>query len=69
MATDVQQLPGEGFVRLPQILAVIPISRSTWWNWVRDGTAPPGIKLGPRTTAWKVSDIRDLIERTARSAG
>ena len=61
MANTIQQLPITGFVRLPQILAVIPVSRSTWWTWVATGKAPKGIKLGPRITAWSAQSIRDLI--------
>ena len=55
-------LPEVGFVRLPLILTLIPVSNSSWWNGVRDGRYPPPIKLGPRTTAWRVEDIRALIE-------
>ena len=55
------QLPVEGYVRLPQILAVIPVSKSTWWAGVKAGRFPPSVKLGPRTTAWLVNDIRALI--------
>ena len=54
-------LPDTGYVRLPTILRIIPVSRSTWWQWVRDGKAPAGRKLGPRITAWKVEEIRNLI--------
>ena len=59
-------LPATGFVRLPSILAPdgpIPVGRSTWWAGVKSGRFPKPIKLGPRTTAWKVEDIRALIER------
>lgn len=58
-------LPSAGFVRLPQVLAVYPISKSVWWQGVKDGTFPRPVRLSPRTTAWRVEDIRDLIERTA----
>lgn len=61
MAHTIQHLPSAGFVRLPQILSVIPISRSTWWAWVASGKAPKGIKLGPRVTVWRVEDINSLI--------
>lgn len=54
-------LPAEGYVRLPQVLAVFPVSRSTFLAGVKSGRYPPSIKLGPRTTAWRVSDIRKLI--------
>ena len=56
-------LPVEGFVRLPQILAVFPVSRSSWWAGVKSGRFPPPVKLGPRVTAWDAADIRALFER------
>lgn len=58
-------LPESGFVRLKTTLAVFPVSPASWWRGIKEGRYPPGVKLGPRTTAWKVEDIRALIERTA----
>ncbi len=55
-------LPETGFVRLPAVLAVFPISKSSWWHGVRTGRFPAAVKLGPRTTCWRVEDIRKLIE-------
>ena len=57
-------LPETGFVRLPQILSLIPISRSAWWTGIREGKFPQGIKLGSKTTVWRAEDIRNLIERS-----
>lgn len=54
-------LPETGFVRLPQILSLIPISRSAWWAGIREGKFPKGIKLGTKTTVWRAEDIRALI--------
>ena len=51
-----------GFVRLTQILCLIPISRSAWWAGVRDGKYPKAIKLGSKTTVWRAEDIRALID-------
>ena len=56
-------LPATGFLRLPQVLALIPISRSAWWTGIRAGKFPKGIKLGDKTTVWRAEDIRTLIER------
>ena len=56
------RLPQEGFVRLPVILAVFPVGKSSWWAGVKAGRFPTPVKLGPRTTAWRVEDIRRLIE-------
>lgn len=65
------KLPETGFLREKQILGdpkasppvppIIPVSHTTWWNGVRDKRFPQPIKLGPRTTAWRVEDIRALI--------
>ena len=58
--------PRAGIVRLASILAPhgpIPVGRSTWWQGVKTGRFPKPVKLGPRTTAWKVEDIRALIEK------
>lgn len=56
-------LPETGFVRLPTVLKVIPVSRAAWWQGIREGRYPPGRKLGPRTTGWRVEQIRALIEK------
>lgn len=56
-------LPATGFLRLRQILVVIPISRSAWWKGVRAGHYPSAVKLSARVTAWRVEDVRRLIAR------
>ena len=54
-------LPGTGFVRLPQVLDVFPVSRSSWLAGVKSGRYPASVKLAKRTTAWRVEDIEALI--------
>jgi len=66
------QLPQIGYLRLPQIVgnpkaeppipALIPVSKSTWWQGVKSGRFLKPVKLSSRTTAWRVEDIRVLIE-------
>lgn len=58
-----KELPVIGFLRLPQVLEIIPVSKSTWWQGCKDGRFPKPVKLGPKTTAWRVEDIAVLIER------
>ena len=55
-------LPETGFVRLPQVLKVFPVSKSTWWAGVKSGKYPQPVKLGLKMTAWRVDDIRALID-------
>ena len=71
--------PDFGLVRLSQIIgdtrtdppipAVIPIGRSTWWAGVRSGRYPQPVTLGRRITAWRVEDIRALVEQGASECG
>lgn len=66
------QLPKNGLLRITSILgnpkaeppipALIPVSKSTWWQGVKEGRFPKPVKLGPRTTAWRVEDILALIK-------
>lgn len=53
----------EKLLRLPQVFEIIPISRSAWWNGCREGKFPQPIKLGPKTTVWKLSEIQELLNR------
>ncbi len=62
IVTDSYQLPNAGFVRLADVLKVIPVSKTTWWKGIQTGRFPKPVKLSERTTAWHVADIRSLIE-------
>ena len=67
-----RHLPETGFLRLPQIIGdskseppippIIPVKKSCWWAGVKSGRFPKPVKLGPRITAWRVADIRALID-------
>lgn len=64
--SDSSNLPDFGFVRLKSILGPkgpIPVSKSTWWAGVITGQFPQPVKLGLRITAWRVEDIRKLVEK------
>jgi predicted DNA-binding transcriptional regulator AlpA len=61
-------LPEIGFVRLPEVLMVIPIGKSSWWAGVKSGRFPKPVKLSTRCTAWRAEDIRRLIKQLAEQA-
>lgn len=61
-----QSLPDTGFLRLPDVLKLVPVSKSTWWAGVKDGRFPKSVKLSPKITAWRVEDIRNFIESQKR---
>jgi len=66
---QIHSLPETGFVRLEQIIGnrkaniapIIPVGRTTWLMGVKNGTYPKPVRLSPRTVAWKISDIKQLI--------
>jgi prophage regulatory protein len=45
------------FLRLPEVLAIVKVSRITLWQWRRAGQFPAPIRLGPNTIAWRASDV------------
>lgn len=67
-ATQLTTIPETGFIRLPEVLSLIPVSATVWWEGIREGRYPKGIKLSARTTAWRVEDIRELIQSISKAA-
>ncbi|MDL2280133.1 AlpA family phage regulatory protein [Desulfovibrio sp. OttesenSCG-928-G11] len=61
-------IPSTGFLRLPQVLALVPVGKSSWWEGCKSGRYPKPIKLGPRTTVWRAEDIRTFIEGVSQDA-
>jgi predicted DNA-binding transcriptional regulator AlpA len=74
-------LPDTGFLRLTEIVGrpamrgqpalprLVPVSRSTWLAGVKSGVYPKPINLGGRVTAWRVEDIRALIQQLGSAEG
>jgi prophage regulatory protein len=65
---DMHDIPETGFLRLPQVLSVIPLGKTSWWNGVRSGRFPKPVKLSARCTAWRAEDIRELIKHLSETA-
>ncbi len=65
-------LPETGLLRLRQIIGdlnakppipgLIPVCKSTWYAGIKEGRFPAPVRLGERVVAWRVEDIRALIE-------
>jgi predicted DNA-binding transcriptional regulator AlpA len=62
-------LTENSLLRLPQVLALIPVSRSAWWAGCKSGRFPKPVKIGPRTSAWKGSDILAVLEKITSGEG
>ena len=58
---QISTLPQTGFIRLPQVLQLYPVSKSTLWLRVKEGRFPAPVKLSERVTAWKVETLREFL--------
>lgn len=63
MDKQIERRLRQRFLRLPQVLERYPVSKSTWWAGIREEKYPKPVKLSVRTSAWRESDIDDLIDR------
>lgn len=57
----------DSFLRLPEVLNIIPVSRATWYAGIKAGRYPAPVKLGPRAAAWRRSDIEKLVASISAS--
>lgn len=57
-----KMIPKEGFLRLSELLKIIPVGKTTWWQGVKSKRYPQPVKLGPRITVWRKSDIQRFLE-------
>jgi len=50
-------------LRLPSVILMIGLSRSSIYSLIKSGSFPPGIKLSERAIAWQLSDIQNWISK------
>jgi predicted DNA-binding transcriptional regulator AlpA len=55
--------PVDRLLRIDDVLALTSIGKSSWWAGVKSGKFPKPIKLGERTTRWRLNDILELTRR------
>jgi prophage regulatory protein len=51
-------------MRIPQILEVMPISKSKFWLMVQKGEFPKPIKIG-RSSFWTTEQVQSFIQERA----
>lgn len=51
----------EKLLRLPQVMEMTGLARSTVWLWVKKNKLPQPIKLSERVTVWKESTLVEWI--------
>jgi prophage regulatory protein len=49
--------PPRLLARLPTVLKMTGLGRSTIYRWIAVGSFPAPVRLGPRSLAWRCSDL------------
>ena len=57
------------YLRVKSVAQRLDMSESTVWRLTQQGVLPKPIKLTPRTTVWRASDIDAAIEKIANEGG
>lgn len=60
-------LPEIGFIRLPQVLHILGVSKTAFYAGIKNGSYPAPKRLTARTAVWSVSEIRNFVERVEQS--
>jgi len=51
------ELANKGLLRLPEVLKIIPVSRSTWYLGVKNRDYPAPVRIGRRAVAWRRHEV------------
>ena len=63
MQIDPVTHPQSRLIKLTEVLNRLPVSRSAFYQGIKDGRYPPPVKIGERSSAWLESDIDALIAK------
>jgi prophage regulatory protein len=56
------QLDGiDRLLRLPDVLRITGMGRNTVYTRIKEGTFPKQVKIGPKSVAWRQSDINQWM--------
>lgn len=57
-----KHLPLQGMSRASQLLPFVPFSKTTLFEWSKDGRFPAPVKLSSTITAWRNSEVIAWLE-------
>ena len=52
-----------GFFRLSQVLEIIPVKKTAWYEGIKTLKYPAQVRLSARSVGWRKSDIFALVEK------
>lgn len=57
----------ERLIKLPEVLDIVGMKKTAWYDGIKDGKHPSPIKRSPRDAVWKLSDVQRLVSETVAS--
>ena len=57
-----------GFLRLPQIMDLFPIGKTTIYSLIRRGKFPRQIKISPKLAVWDKVEVEEYIKELKNGA-
>ena len=67
-SNQAMQLPTKGMGRAKDILPFLPFSKTTLFEWSKDGRFPASRKLSPTMTAWNYADVHEWLNSHTSTA-
>ncbi len=53
---------GNRLIRIPEVMSLTGLGKSTVWLWTKKGIFPKPKKLSPRVSVWNESDILEFTK-------
>jgi len=67
--SHMQHLPTTGMGRAKDLLPYLPFSKTTLFEWSKDGRFPAPVKLSPTMTAWNYADVHAWLNSHTSTTG
>lgn len=64
MKTFLERHP-DRLLRLPEVLQLVGVSRSTWYRWIEAGRAPRPVKFFSGGSCWRYRSIMEFLRSPA----
>ncbi len=56
-----KQLAGVKIIRLPQVMEITGLARSTIYKWIKQGNFPAQVNLGPNSVGFLSTEISEWL--------
>ena len=65
----VQLVEIDPILPLRQVLGIVPVSKTTWYQGIKEGRFPRPLQISAKRVGWLASQIKRVVEDAAISGG